>query len=312
MGDTFFEVVRAVVSPVGIYLFLAVIAFVIFAGIRIVDQTERGLIQTFGKYTRFAAAGFHWIIPFVQSIIKVKITERMTNIEPQEIITQDNLNAQVDLVVYYKIKSDEASVKASEYEIDVLPKQLETLARTTARNVIGTLPFKEVNSERNKLNTEIQKILGQQTENWGVDVLRVELKDITPPEDVQEVMNKVVKAEKEKAAAVDFATARETEADGKKRAAVKEAEGIKQATILQAEAKKEAQIKIAEGEAAAIKLVNEASDKYFKGNAQILKQLQVTQESLQNNAKIVLTEKGIQPIIVLGDEKVIPIKKKGD
>jgi len=123
--------------------------------------------------------------------------------------------------------------------------------------------------------------LEKETSNWGISVVRTELKEIDPPKDVQETMNKVVKAENEKIAAIDFATATETMADGQKRAEIKKAEGIKQADILKAE-----------GQAKAIQLVNEAADKYFVGNAQLLRKLQTVEESLKNNSKIVLPENG--------------------
>jgi regulator of protease activity HflC (stomatin/prohibitin superfamily) len=145
------------------------------------------------------------------------------------------------------------------------------------RNIIGTLTLKSANSERGKINSELHKTLREETASWGIEIVRTELKEIDPPKDVQETMNKVVKAENEKIAAIDFATARETEADGEKRAKIKEAEGIKQSRILQAE-----------GEAEAIRLVNEAADKYFIGNAQLLRKLETVENSLQHNAKIVI------------------------
>jgi len=230
------------------------------SGIKILRPTERGVVETLGKFSSYREAGFNFVFPIFQKITRVNVTERMTDIEPQEIITKDNLNAQVDLVVYYKIKKDEDNVKKALYEVHDVIAQLETLARTTARNVIGTMPFREVNSERKTLNDRLQALLETETKNWGVDVLRVELKDITPPGSVQETMNKVIQAENEKDASKDLATAVETQADGKKRAAVKEAEGIKQSKII-----------VAEGQAQAIKLVNEAAEKYFKSNAQKLK-----------------------------------------
>jgi len=218
----------------------------------------------------------------------------VTNIEPQEIITKDNLNAKVDLVVYYKIQNDEENVKKALYNVDDVSAQLETLSRTTARNVIGTMQFKEVNSERDKLNVKLQTILLRETKNWGVSVLKVELKEIVPPRDVQETMNKVIKAENEKTAAIDLATARETEADGLRRASIKNAEGDKMAKILRAE-----------GEAKSIQIINEAANKYFVGNAQRLKTLEVTQASLQNNSKVVLTKEGITPQLILGELPII-------
>jgi len=269
---------------IGTIIAITAIGLIGLAGIRTVDQTERGVIETFGKYSRFAGAGLTWIIPIFQSLKTVNVTECMTNIEPQEIITKDNLNAQVDLVVYYKIRRDEDSVKSSLYEVNNVTLQLETLARTTARNVIGTLEFKEVNSERDKLNVRIQIILAKEAKSWGVDVLKVELKDIQPPKDVQDTMNKVIKAENEKIAAVNLATAKETEADGFRRAEIKRAEGEKQATILRAE-----------GQKMSFKLINES----FKGNAQLLKKLEVVENTMKNNSKIVLPE-GKSLINVIG------------
>ncbi|MBI2107538.1 SPFH/Band 7/PHB domain protein [Candidatus Woesearchaeota archaeon] len=282
------------------YLFLAGIAILIifFAGIRIVRPVQRGLIERLGKYRRFAMPGFNWIIPIIDRMIKINITERMVNAEPQEIITKDKLNARVDAQVYFKVKDNEISVKDSQYRVYDYENQIVSLARTTLRNIIGTLSLNEANSGRDKINRELMDTLMKETKNWGIDVVRTELKEIDPPKDVQETMNKVVKAENEKIAAVDYATARETQADGERRAAIKTAEGHARAVEIDAQAKAEA-----------IKLVNEAADRYFKGNAQLLKQYEVTEESLKRNSKIILTEKGIQPVIILGDEKAVPIIK---
>lgn len=266
------------------------IVLFLLAGIRVIRPTHRGLVETLGKYTGFRQPGFNWVIPIIQRLTYVNITERMSDVEPQEIISKDNLNAKVDLVVYYKIRSDETNVFKSQYNVDNLYYQLDVLARTTARNVIGTMVFKDVNSKRNELNMKLKDILVKETKDWGVDVLKVELKDITPPKDVQDTMNRVIKAENEKDAAIDFATARETEADGKKRAAIKEAEGIAQGKII-----------VANAEAKRIQVVNDAANKHFKGNAQLLRRLDVTESALKDNAKVVLTEKGIRPQIILGD-----------
>lgn len=262
----------------GFFGFVIVLAIVIFfMGIRIVRPTHRGLIERLGKYNRFAEAGFHWIIPIIENLYQVNVTEQMVDAEPQEIITNDNLNARVDAQVYFKVKSDEASVKSSQYNVNNYQWQIVNLARTTLRNIIGTLTLKSANSERGKINAELHKTLCDETISWGLEIVRTELKEIDPPKDVQETMNKVVKAENEKISAIDFATATETAADGQKRAEIKKAEGIKQARILEAE-----------GEAMAIKLVNEAAEKYFIGNAQVLRKLEAVEKSLVNNAKIVI------------------------
>ena len=163
-------------------------------------------------------------------MFQVDIREMLVEAQPQMIITNDNLNARVDAQVYLKVKADEENVKASQYNVTNYENQIVNLARTTLRNIIGTLTLKSANSERGKINDELRGTLSTETASWGIEILRTELKEIDPPEDVQETMNKVVKAENEKVAAIDFATAAETQADGQRRAEIKKAEGIKQAT----------------------------------------------------------------------------------
>ncbi|MBI5875233.1 MAG: SPFH/Band 7/PHB domain protein [Deltaproteobacteria bacterium] len=278
----------------------ALFIIIIFVfGIRIVRPTHRGLIERMGKYHKFAQPGFHWVIPVIDKMYRVNITEQMVGAEPQEIITNDNLNAVVDAQIYFKIKSDEDSVKNCQYNVNDVNLQIVNLARTTLRNIIGTLTLKSANSERGKINDELLKVLVKETMNWGIDIVRAELKEIDPPKDVQETMNKIVKAENEKLAAIDFATAAETKADGEKRAAIKKAEGIRQARILQAE-----------GEAEAIRLVNEAANKYFIGNAQLLKKLETVQNALEENTKIIVPSNA-DLVNVIGDlAGVVPLKKE--
>jgi regulator of protease activity HflC (stomatin/prohibitin superfamily) len=286
-----------------IYVLIVAIAVVIFfSGIRIVRPTHRGLIERLGKYRRFGKPGFHWIIPVIDKMYKVNITETMVDAEPQEIITNDNLNARVDAQVYFKVKDDEQDVNNSQYNIFNYQWQIVNLARTTLRNIIGTLTLKSANSERGKINDELQSTLRKETINWSIDIVRTELKKIDPPQDVQETMNKVVKAENEKIAAIDFATTQETMADGARRAEIKKADGIKQARILEAE-----------GEAQAIKLVNEAANQYFIGNAQLLKRLETVERALANNAKIVIPA-NVELINVIGELAggILPIPRKED
>lgn len=279
------------------YLVLVATIVIFLSGIRIVRPTHRGLIERLGKYSRFASPGFNWVIPVIEHLYLVNITEQMVDAEPQEIITNDNLNARVDAQVYFKVKPDEESVKSSIYNVNNFQWQIVNLARTTLRNIIGTLTLKSANSERGKINSELHKTLMEETASWGIEIVRTELKEIDPPKDVQETMNKVVKAENEKIAAVDFATATETAADGQKRAEIKKAEGIKQARILQAE-----------GEAEAIQLVNEAAEKYFVGNAQVLRRLEAVEKALEHNAKIVVPQ-GAELVNVVGEMAgVLPLR----
>ena len=281
-------------------IIIIIAVFLFFSGIRIIRPTHRGLIERLGKYNRYANPGFHWIIPVIEKMYQVNSTEQMVDADPQEIITNDNLNARVDAQVYFKVKTDEESVKNSTYNVNNYKLQIVSLARTTLRNIIGTLTLKSANSERGKINADLHRTLKEETQSWGIDIVRTELKEIDPPKDVQETMNKVVKAENEKIAAVDYATARETVADGEKRAKIKEAEGVRQSKILQAE-----------GEAESIKLVNEAAEKYFVGNAQILRKLQALETSLANNSKIVVPT-GSDLVNVIGDMAgIVPMSKKG-
>ncbi len=278
---------------------IAVFIIIVFLiGIRIVRPTHRGLVERLGKYHSFAHPGFNWIIPIIDKMYKVNVTERMIDAEPQEIITNDNLNALVDAQIYYRVKEDEESVRNSQYNVFNVDNQIVNLARTTLRNIIGTLTLKSANSERGKINEQLHGTLIKETTSWGIDIVRAELKQIDPPKDVQDTMNKIVKAENEKIAAVDFATAAETTADGQKRSAIKNAEGIRQARILQAE-----------GEAEAIRLVNEAAEKYFIGNAQVLKKLETVQSAFEKNTKIIVPHDQ-ELVNVIGDMAgIMPIKK---
>ena len=282
-----------------LFVIAVVVILVGIGGVRIIRPTHRGLIERFGRYRHFAQPGFHWFIPLVDRMIQVNITEQMVDARPQEIITNDNLNASVDAQVYFKVKDDEESVKSSQYNVNNYQFQIVNLARTTLRNIIGTLTLKSANSERDKINTALLTTLSKETRNWGMEIVRTELKEIDPPKDVQETMNKVVKAENEKVAALDFANAAERQADGFKRAEIKKAEGIKQAKIL-----------AAEGEAEAIKLVNEAADKFFTGNAQLLRKLEALEKSLSQNAKIVIPS-GTELVNVIGEMAgVLPLTRQ--
>src|SRR5512133_260415 len=278
---------------------IVVVVLFLFAGVRIVRPTHRALVERLGKYHHFASFGFNWIIPGIDRMFVINVTEKMINAEPQEIITNDNLNARVDAQVYFKIKSDEESVKNSQYNVNSIEYQIVNLARTTVRNIVGTMTLKSANSERGKINKELHSTLLEETKNWGIEIVRTELKEIDPPKDVQETMNKIVKAENEKIAAIDYATATETKADGEKRAEIRRAEGIKQAAILRAE-----------GEAQAIQLVNESAEKYFVGNAQMLRRIQAMETSLKDNSKIVVPT-GSDLVNVMGEMGgIIPLREK--
>lgn len=263
------------------------IGLFLLISIKFIRPIEQGLVETFGKYSRTASQGLNIIIPVLQRLVRVNITEIRVDVEPQKIITQDKLNATVDAVVYYKIQD----VKKAVYNVNNFSRSVPSLARTTLRAVIGKLTLAKANENRDEINSSVEKQLDKQTDAWGIDIIRVELQKIEPPQDVQNAMNEVVKAENDKIAAKDFATAVEIKADGERRASIKVAEGNRQAAILEAE-----------GKAKAFDLI----DKAFKGGAVVDKKLDVTRASLENNSKIILTEKGINPQLIIGE---LPLKK---
>jgi regulator of protease activity HflC (stomatin/prohibitin superfamily) len=275
-------------------VFLLIVLFA--SGVKIVRPVEEGIVEFLGKYSKTAGAGFNWIIPFFHKIHRVNITERRVDIDPQSIITKDKLNAIVDGVVYYKV----VDVKKAIYEVNDFELSVPSLAKTTLRAVIGKMTLTEANENRDKINQEVEKILDIEVSKWGIEVIRVELQRIEPPDDVQTAMNQVVKAENEKIAALDLATAIETQADGEKRAEIKKAEGIAAAIKLKAEA---------DGEA--IKIVNEAAEKYFVGNAQLLKKLETVSEALRDNSKIIVPS-GSDLVNVISDLAgvTVPIPKE--
>ena len=287
-----------VLGAILLVIIVVVIALLIM-GIRIIRPTHRGLVERLGKYNRYCDPGLHIIIPLIERLFQIDVREVLVEAQPQTIITNDNLNAKVDAQVYLKVKADEENVKASQYNVTNYENQIVNLARTTLRNIIGTLTLKSANSERGRINEELRGTLKTETASWGIEILRTELKEIDPPQDVQETMNKVVKAENEKIAAVDFATATETQADGQRRAEIKKAEGIKQAKIL-----------AAEGEAQAIKLVNEAAELYFVGNAQVLRKLETVEKAFWQNAKIIVPANGelVNDIGDLAGIAPVPVK----
>ena len=256
------------------YLIIAVVALLIFAaGVKIIRPVEVGIVEFLGRFTRTADSGFNWIFPILFRMYKVNITERRVDIDPQSIITKDKLNAVVDGVVYYRVEDAKGAI----YNVNNYETSVPSLAKTTLRAVIGKMTLTEANENRDSINEEVEKILSKEVTKWGIHVVRVELQRIEPPADVQDAMNRVVKAENEKIAALDLATAIETKADGERRAEIKKAEGIAAAIRLKADA---------DGDA--IKTVNEAAEKYFIGNAQLLKRLETVSESLRDNAKIIV------------------------
>ncbi len=296
----------------GVFCFSGLLMLIIFLvlyfliGIRIITPRQKGLKERLGKYKKTCDQGFHWIIPPIERLIKVDITENMVDVEPQKIITKDDLNATVDAVVYFRVIDPvKAMYKAQNYKA-----QITSLARTTLRDIIGKMTLTEANSKRDTLNSILEKELDKQTDAWGIDVIRVELQRIEPPSDVQQAMNNVVIAEREKKAAIDFATATETKADGERRAEIKKAEGTKQGLILQAEGQSEAIRKVALAEADKIEKINTAIQKFFKNEAQIYKKLETVENSLKDGTKYVIDPNtNITNVIAESMAGIVPIQE---
>ena len=280
----------AVIETIAIVILLVIVIYAVISSLRIVRPTEKGLVERLGKYHRFVQGGITFLVPFVDRLIKVNTTERMTPVQRQDVITKDKVFMGVDAVVFYKIKPDEISVKASQYNVASFADQIDTLARTVLRDIIGGMDMAIANTSRPIINTSLKTALDEQTEKWGIEIVRAEIKDLEPPKDLIISMESVLKADNERQAAEKTAIAQATLASGEKNAAIQVAEGQKQAAILQAEGQKTATVTIAEGDAQATKLRNEALTTYFKDSAIVSKQLDTIAAALQNNTKIIVPE----------------------
>lgn len=278
-------------------IFIFLIAFT--QSVRVIQQYEKGLIMRLGKYAGTHNPGLTFLIPFIDKLIKVDMRERVINVEPQQVITKDNVTVVVDAVVYYKIVDP---VKA-EFEVEDFDLACTTLAQTNLRNVIGDMALDETLTSRDTINENLREVLDEATNPWGVKVTRVEVQKIDPPTDITEAMSRQMKAERDKRASI-------LNAEGFKQSQILEAEGVKQSAILKAEGEAEAKVKRATAEAEAIKLVSESAESYFKGNAQIRMKLEVAENALKDNTKIIIPE-GSELINIIGTDSssIVPIKK---
>ena len=227
---------------------IAIIIFLIASGIKIVSQSKAIVIERLGSYYRTMSTGINYKIPIVDRIANVvSLKEVARDFAPQPVITKDNVTMQIDTVVYYQITDP----KLYTYGIENPVSAIETLTATTLRNIIGELELDETLTSRDIINSKMRAILDEATDAWGIKVNRVEVKNILPPRDIQEAMEKQMRAERERREAI-------LKAEGEKKSAILLAEGEKESTILRAEAKKTAKIKEAEGEAEAILKIKEA------------------------------------------------------
>ncbi len=232
-------------------ILLVIILIIAFTSIKIVKQAEVYIIERLGKFYKVADAGLTIIIPFfdhVRSVVSLK--QQTMDVPPQDVITKDNVTITIDTVVFYQITDPAKAV----YEIQSLKKGIEYLAITTIRDIIGKMNLDETFSSREGINNQLRVVLDDATDRWGCKVERVEIKDITPPADVRDAMEKEMNAERNKRALI-------LESEAQRQSAITIAEGKKQAAILEADADREAQIRRAAGEAQAIKEVAEAKAK---------------------------------------------------
>ena len=226
-------------------IILLLLLFIAIKSIKIVRQAEVYIIERLGRFHKIADAGLTIIIPFVDHVRSVvSLKEQTLDVPPQGVITEDNVTMTIDTVVFYQIKDPAKAV----YEIQSLRRGIEYLAITTIRDIVGKMDLDSTFSSRDLINNQLRVLLNEATSKWGCKVNRVEVKDITPPADIRDAMEKQMNAERNKRAAI-------LQAEGEKQAAITLAEGQKQAAILQAEADKEAQIRRAAGEAEAIREV---------------------------------------------------------
>lgn len=282
---------------------LVVLLIVLANSVKVVKQYEKGLIMRLGKYSGTHNPGITFLAPFIDRLIKVDMRERVINVPPQQVITEDNVTVSVDAVVYYKVVDP---VKA-EFEIEDFGIACTTLAQTNLRNLIGDMSLDESLTSRDSINTNLRDVLDEATNPWGVKVTRVEVQKIDPPVDITEAMSRQMKAERDKRASI-------LESEGFKQSRILEAEGMKQSEILKAQGNAQAKIQIAQAEAESLKLVSEAAQMYFKDRAELKMRLEVTENSLRNNSKIVIPgDSSLINVLNSGNDQILPVdtgKKK--
>ncbi|MDO5394107.1 MAG: SPFH domain-containing protein [Mycoplasmatota bacterium] len=234
----------------GFLLFIVIVlVLILVSGIRIVSQSKAQVIERLGAYHRTNHTGLQYVVPFFERVSNtVSLKEIVKDFAPQPVITKDNVTMQIDTVVYFHITDP----KMYTYGVENPVSAIENLTATTLRNIIGELELDETLTSRDVINTKMRSILDVATDPWGIKVTRVEVKNIIPPRDIQEAMEKQMRAERERREAI-------LKAEGEKKAAILIAEGEKESAILRADALRETHIREAEGEAAAIIKIQEAT-----------------------------------------------------
>jgi regulator of protease activity HflC (stomatin/prohibitin superfamily) len=283
--------------------FLAFILLIILArSARVVRQYEKGLILRLGKYAATAESGLTFLAPLIDELIKVDMREQVINVEPQKVITRDNVTVTVDAVIYYRVVDPVRAV----FEVQHFGLAATTLAQTNLRNLIGDKSLDETLIARDMINTNLRAVLDEATNTWGVKVTRVEVQKIDPPSDITEAMSRQMKAERDKRALI-------LESEGVRQSEILKAEGFKQAEILKAEGDAQARLTRATAEAKAIEMVSTAAEKFFHDRAALSRQLEVLQATLAQNTKYVIPANA-DFVTVLGLDKdtspaVLPVRR---
>jgi regulator of protease activity HflC (stomatin/prohibitin superfamily) len=280
---------KMAIGTIVLIAILVILLATLAKSVTTIRQAEKGIVERFGRYKETLDPGLRFLVPFVDSLrARIDMRETVLDIEPQAVITKDNVGITVDAVVYYYV----TDAKAVRYEVANFHVAMSKLAQTNLRNLVGDMSLDETLGSRERINSSLRTTLDEATDKWGVKVTRVEVKEILPPNDITEAMSKQMKAEREKRATI-------LDAEAYRQKKILEAEGDKQNAILVAEGDRQSAILRAEGEAKAIENVSNAASEFFVGNAQLLKQLEVTQASLQNNTKLVISDQS-RLINVLG------------
>ena len=248
--------------PIGLYIFLGLIILlliILVSRIKLVPQSQVYVIERIGSYHQTWNTGLHFLVPFIDRIAKrVSLKEHVVDFKPQPVITKDNVTMQIDTVVFYQI----TDAKLFTYGVNNPLMAIENLTATTLRNIVGELELDATLTSRDTVNTKITSILDLASDKWGIKVNRVELKNILPPREIQDAMERQMKAERERRESILRAEGEKRSqilvAEGEKASQILRAEAVKEATILQADAVREKKIREAEGEAQAIRAVQEA------------------------------------------------------
>ena len=263
----FMDIITKLIPVIVIILILLILA----SNIRVVQQSRAYVIERLGAFQTVWGVGLHFKIPFIERVVKnVSLKEQVVDFPPQPVITKDNVTMQIDTVIYFQITDP----KLYTYGVEQPMSAIENLTATTLRNIIGDLELDQSLTSRDHINAQMRAILDEATDNWGIKVNRVELKNIMPPRDIQESMEKQMRAERERRESILQAEGQKQsqilvaegekqsailKADAAKQAAILQAEGAKQAKILEAEAEAEAILKVQQATADAIRLINEAA-----------------------------------------------------